>query len=351
MSKKVKFLNGSKEGFDAIEQKDMYTFYLVEGIDKKELFLGTIKLSNDNDNLKNGAGLGSLIQVNAGIVKSDGITPAPDSTANGTSAFAFNVRCAANGDASIVQGYNSKAHTKADAAFNSSTAGITESEFNILYPNGYSFEDNYTKEDGTEGTVIYTVSYNKQLKAVDKTTGEELQNIGNPDTGYFKRVLGAAFAINGGKAKARYSFSGGYGTASNEEYAVSLGQNTKSNAKGALAGGLITSIKSPYGIGWGIDLNVNGAIEAQAFFGKYNQYYHPNYITIMEIGNGNSDVDRSNAFEVLWDGRAKVQSGPVDDNDVVRLSDVKNLLKIIEGLDETKIAALNKFAKSLSEEA
>ena len=40
--------------------------------------------------------------------------------------------------------------------------------------------------------------------------------------------------------------------------------------------------------------------------------------TQFEVGNGTSEADRKNAFEVLKDGRAKVQSAPVESDDVVR---------------------------------
>ena len=40
--------------------------------------------------------------------------------------------------------------------------------------------------------------------------------------------------------------------------------------------------------------------------------------THFEVGNGTSETDRKNAFEVLKDGRAKVQSRPVEGDDVVR---------------------------------
>lgn len=46
--------------------------------------------------------------------------------------------------------------------------------------------------------------------------------------------------------------------------------------------------------------------------------------TLFEVGNGESEEERSNAFEVLRDGRAKVQSEPTEETDVVRLKDVSN---------------------------
>ena len=46
--------------------------------------------------------------------------------------------------------------------------------------------------------------------------------------------------------------------------------------------------------------------------------------TLLEIGAGTSDKGK-NIFEVLKDGRAKVQSAPVDDDDVVRLKELSIL--------------------------
>ena len=47
-------------------------------------------------------------------------------------------------------------------------------------------------------------------------------------------------------------------------------------------------------------------------------YSATNEKALVKIGNGTSDTDRKNAFVVLEDGRVKVQSGPVEGDDVVR---------------------------------
>ena len=44
------------------------------------------------------------------------------------------------------------------------------------------------------------------------------------------------------------------------------------------------------------------------------------------VGNGTSDTDRKNAFTVLTDGRAKVQSAPTENDDIVRLLEVAPIL-------------------------
>ena len=51
--------------------------------------------------------------------------------------------------------------------------------------------------------------------------------------------------------------------------------------------------------------------------------------TYFEVGNGTSDTNRKNAFEVLKDGRAKVQSAPTEDDDVVRKLDLSDAISAI----------------------
>ena len=56
--------------------------------------------------------------------------------------------------------------------------------------------------------------------------------------------------------------------------------------------------------------------------GVYNAD-NPNALHI--VGNGTSENARKNAFEVLKDGRAKVQTAPKDNDDVVRKGDLANI--------------------------
>ena len=61
-----------------------------------------------------------------------------------------------------------------------------------------------------------------------------------------------------------------------------------------------------------------------ALFGKYNADKSG---LLMSIGNGFDDNNRSNAFEVLDDGRAKVYGAPEDNSDVVRKIDLQNAIQ------------------------
>ena len=75
------------------------------------------------------------------------------------------------------------------------------------------------------------------------------------------------------------------------------------------------------GIKAGLDILNNSDIQGKALFGQYNK---PKTNTLLEVGNGTGPSAglRKNAFEVLKDGRVKVQTAPVDDDDVVRKGDL-----------------------------
>lgn len=253
-------------------------------------------------NLRDGEGKGSIVQLNGGVVKGDGKELAPDSTASGVSAITFGARCSSIGDASITGGYNSKAYTKTDVAFNNSVAGLTAEEFNTLHPNGYSFND-----DG-----LQVVDYTNQISG----TGEG---------GFIKRVVNGAFACNAGRAKGLYTFSCGLQTASGAgswaPYSATFGQACKTvyeekagvvttNASCSFVGGISSAISAPHSIGYGRNLTipkrtVNSFVFATATFGSFNNHNSGNdHGAILEIGNGTSDSAKSNAFEVTWNGRA-----------------------------------------------
>ena len=53
---------------------------------------------------------------------------------------------------------------------------------------------------------------------------------------------------------------------------------------------------------------------------------------------------------LVVNGKSKVKSAPIENDDVVRLGDISKLLALINGLTDTQIASLNSFAKNLTEE-
>ena len=70
------------------------------------------------------------------------------------------------------------------------------------------------------------------------------------------------------------------------------------------------------GVGLKSDHNLYTAL------GKFNDYNNADALLV--VGNGTSDKNRKNAFEVLRDSRAKVYGAPVEDEDVVRKIDIQH---------------------------
>ena len=128
--------------------------------------------------------------------------------------------------------------------------------------------------------------------------------------GSYYKVQGKATHSEGYKAIAEgdfshaeglYSYAGGYGSHAE-------GENTKTTGKASHTNGLRTI----------------AGYEYQLISGKYNKNKSN---TLFEVGNGTSDTDRKNAFEVLVDGRAKVQTAPSEDDDIVRYSEALTFRK------------------------
>ena len=74
--------------------------------------------------------------------------------------------------------------------------------------------------------------------------------------------------------------------------------------------------------------------------------YCTGFIETVGQTNGKIFATKNNKIKTL-----KVESAPTADNDVVRLKELQPLLKLIDGLSEEQITALNEFAKSLTVEA
>ena len=150
-------------------------------------------------------------------------------------------------------------------------------------------------------------AYNTDAEAVNSlTVGVESKNRGSQSAaiGYAAYVgynsIGkpistrptGAIALGWSRANADYSLSTGYDTEVNHQWSVALNNKT-----------------------------ITGA-SAQTVVGSYNAAKDN---TAFEVGNGTSKSDRKNAFEVLKDGRAKVQTAPTEDDDVVRLNELFEL--------------------------
>ena len=253
-----------------------------------------IQVGGGDLNLENGTGTGSLVQKR---LKSDGVTWT-----------------------------TAKAYQGAGVALGGGTqAGRTEDEFNAY------FWDSAT---------------NKPLHGGSKnSSGEILDNHGlTYDKSY-------SFGVAEGeqtKALGRGSHSEGYYTETEEEYSHAEGWKTVSRGLGSHAEGNTTQTIGNFSHAEGFGTTSKGAcshaegMSTEAIGDKSHvegfatraleMYQHvegmynadnPNALHI--VGNGTSENARKNAFVVLKDGRAKVQSAPVDDDDVLRLNELSVL--------------------------
>lgn len=246
-------------------------------------------------NLENGTGTGSLVQKR---LKSDGVTWT-----------------------------TTKAYQGASTAFGGGTqAGRTEAEFNAYFwdstknvPLNGGAGKNSSGEILDNRSLTYKESYSFSVAEGEQT-----------------------------KALGRGSHSEGYYTETEEDYSHAEGWETISRGLGSHAEGDKTQTIGNFSHAEGFGTTSKGACshaegmstvaigdkshtegfatraleEFQHVEGKYNAD-NPNALHI--VGNGTSDTDRKNAFEVLEDGRAKVQSAPVDDDDVVRKIELNTL--------------------------
>ena len=102
-------------------------------------------------------------------------------------------------------------------------------------------------------------------------------------------------------------------------------KNTISNNHGHVGG--LSSVVS----GTGAFAHGNGVKASKYFQTVFGQFNNPDTIddgktTIFQVGVGKSENERTNAFEILWDGRAKVLTAPKSENDVVRKKELDKKL-------------------------
>lgn len=192
-----------------------------------------------------------------------------------------------------------KAYQGAGTAFGGGTqAGRTEEEFNAYFwDSTNNIALNGGKGKDSQGNILdnngltYTKSYSYALAEGEST-----------------KALGRSSHAEGNATQSigDHSHSEGLSTKAEGYAAHTEGAYTEAYYTGSHAEGNHTKTYAPY----------------QHVSGTYNHY---NINALYQVGNGTSDNDRKNAFEVLQDGRAKVQTAPKDNDDVVRKGDLANI--------------------------
>lgn len=200
------------------------------------------------------------------------------------------------------------------------------------------------------GAKHIVAGFNNNVTDVNNTVNGDSNTVAGPDNivgGYKNNVNGLANTINGANntAEGDYNLIEGQAniTASRSStivgYANAIGYTRDDNLSNAQKTALEVSDEfvagagntASHGNGGLIGLGLKTGRNEQVAVGVANEGKSD---TLFEVGNGSYTQDasgaihitnRKNAFEVLEDGRAKVQTAPKDNDDVVRLEEVKDL--------------------------
>lgn len=185
---------------------------------------------------------------------------------------------------------------------------------------------------GKSAVVFGEANNNKGMRAL--MTGHLNKNIGQNIVAGLKNNVAANNAIVGGQS------NGGIGTTFDDKGIPTLPTRAQSsiisgssNEVGSedetihhsIVGGGNNKVSASYSItgGYGNKNNSKHSIIA----GIYNDNKEN---TLIEIGNGTSDENRSNAFEVYKNGRAKVYGAPTEDEDVVRKLELDEKIVVVD---------------------
>lgn len=298
-----------------------------------ELTAAEIEYLKKYFNIEPGTGDGAVQQIGAkangkqsaafGGLRYDKQTGQTPTSADGNQSFAAGGSVHAEGDFSAVFGKDTIARQRASFAAGSSTAGMTEEEFNAFY------------WDSTNNTGLHGGSKNSDGEICDFT--------GAP----YKKSFAFAMALGcDTQAKGARSFTAGDNTAATNTGASAVGMNTEASGTASFAEGYKTTASGEHSHAGGGQFtqakgldsfahgtNAEARADRSAAFGYETIAASENGMAIgkqnvgrtdalFQVGNGTSYSQRRDAFAVLKDGRAKLQAGPVDDDDVVRKADL-----------------------------
>lgn len=200
------------------------------------------------------------------------------------------------------------------------------------------------------GAKHIVAGFNNTVTDANNTVNGDSNTVAGPDNiigGYKNNVNGLANTINGANntAEGDYNLIEGQAniTASRSStivgYKNAIGYTRDDNLSNAQKTALEVRDEfvagagntASHGNGGLIGLGLKTGKNEQVAVGTANEGKSG---TVFEVGNGSYTQDasgaihitnRKNAFEVLEDGRAKVQTAPKDNDDIVRLEEVKDL--------------------------
>jgi hypothetical protein len=336
----------------------------VDGLEEK------LKNVQTDLNIENGKGTDSLVQSYSGKVDSKHF----GNTNTGESAVVFGEansntenRTLVSGKMNDSQAGNSIISGLGNGRGIGETATLDEIQGNNLILTGFNNQNKKTSSiDGIADNNAISGEQNINTDSNSSiiggyqnrnTNGHRSLIAGrdNTNTAYYSIVAGYNNTNNATEGTVF-----GYNNTNNGQRAIVTGDtNTNSGGRSAISGG--SNQNTAYDVvigGYGNNNTARGGAlfgvgntnwsENALIAGKYNNPKSNNFL--FQLGNGTGSNSRSNAFEVTKDGIARAYGTPKSDNDLIRKIDISNLEKLVSGLTDAQILALNNFAKSLTVE-
>lgn len=297
----------------------------------------------------------------------------------GANTHAEGAQTTAYGGSSHVEGikslaYGQGAHAEGESTVAYGTNSHSEGHGKIEFNEDGSI--NISRDTSQDGTVGIAYGENSHTEGYDcfaygnasHAEGNNTYAIGScSHVEGSETVAGEAAHAEGRLTAAggEYSHAEGYKTSSEGKYSHAGGEETRASGTASFAIGYNTEAIGDYTFASGHNSAAHGdnsfvhGVESKAYYynafvtgykatnGRASQLIGGEFNegktnTLLEIGNGRETPEgeyiRQNAFEVIEDGRAKVQSAPQEFNDVVRkqeLDEAKALILGDEALNDT----------------
>ena len=227
-------------------------------------------------------------------------------------------------------------------------AGLTEEEFNTVYASNIKDGIIYDN-DGATYDESYALSV--ALCEMNDVTGRGSLGAGTSNIVAGRNAIGLGFSNEAREycsiamnydcvaagpystamnyntvARGKGSFAANKGGEASGNYSAKFGRESKAIGSDSFAGGYQTEAQKWAGVAFGV--GTKSSAQVQTVIGRYNKINESENQSeweLFQVGNGwgSADNQRSNAFSVLYDGRAKVKSAPIDDDDVVRKGDLR----------------------------
>lgn len=258
----------------------------------------------------------------------------------------------AYGKYSVALNQDNKAYQRAGfATGGGNEVGLTEEEFNILYGDGgtdphgstYSKANSYSNVGGERNKV----------KARGSHIGAGAENTIEVGSEFSGIVAGEKNILH---MNTKWSgILAGYGhhiVEGSTHSGILDGYNNIIGGKYSGTGGSNNEIVSDNTHAFGKNLKaVSGKGHNKLIAGQFNDY---NSLALFQVGAGNSEDTRTNAFEVHSNGAVVANKAPAYDNEVVRLKELNEAKTLIlvtkDDVDalEVRIAALEKFVENIT---